>query len=295
MRKVIITAAALLALVGFSAGAEAQTQMNKSALIAQNNSSITTNGQGQITGALLNSLLGNMIASSCTILDTANCPVTSISGLGTGVATALAIAPGTTGGFVTFPLNLTGATGLVRASISDWGTNVQSALGHTLDAASGLVGYSQLAADVYATTSMSVSVQSAIQNATNAANGLAQLNASAQVVGPFALSNLLDSATAPTFTSGACGGAIGTTNGTAAFTFTTGSTSCSSTATIGLPAAAHGWICSAIDEASAGLFQIQETSDTTTSVVFTDFSIGSTPTATNFTASHTIKVACAAY
>ena len=109
------------------------------------------------------------------------------------------------------------------------------------------------------------------------------------------VSNLAVSATAPTFTSGACTGAIGTVNGTAAFTFTTGSSSCGSTATIGMPTATTGWICDALDMAEAGTARIQETSNSTTSVVFTNYSIGSSPAAANFTASHTVLVKCMAY
>jgi hypothetical protein len=107
--------------------------------------------------------------------------------------------------------------------------------------------------------------------------------------------NLAVSATAPTFTSGACAGAIGTANGTAAFTFTTGSGSCGNTATIGMPAATTGWVCDAFDEAIAGGSLIKETSDSPTQVVLTTYTIGTTPAAGPFTASHTVKVKCAAY
>jgi hypothetical protein len=113
--------------------------------------------------------------------------------------------------------------------------------------------------------------------------------------GGLTLAHSVMSSTAPTFTSGACTGAIGTVNGTAAFTFTTGSGACGSTATIGMPAATTGWICDAVDEAGGASFRIQETSDTTTSVVFTGYSIGTSPAAANFTVSHTVKVKCAAY
>ncbi len=106
---------------------------------------------------------------------------------------------------------------------------------------------------------------------------------------------LVASATAPTFTSGACSGAIVTANNTAAFTFKTGSGSCGSTATLAMPAASNGWVCDAVDEAGGGAFRIQETTDSPTSVVFTGFSIGSTPAVATFTASHTVKVKCSAY
>ena len=109
------------------------------------------------------------------------------------------------------------------------------------------------------------------------------------------LTHVAISATAPTFTSGACVGAIGTTNGTAAFTFTTGSGSCTNTAVLGMPTAANGWVCSAFDEAIAGASQIQETADTVNSVTLTTFTIGTTPVAGPFTASHTVKLQCTGY
>lgn len=109
------------------------------------------------------------------------------------------------------------------------------------------------------------------------------------------VSNLLMSATAPTFTSGACTGSIGTTNGTSVFTFSTGTGTCGNTATIGLPTAANGWSCQATDIAQAGTARIQQTAGTTSSVVFTNYSIGSSPAATAFTASHTVRVMCSAY
>jgi hypothetical protein len=114
-------------------------------------------------------------------------------------------------------------------------------------------------------------------------------------LGPQATPHVLISATAPTFTSGACVGAIGTTNGTAAFTFTTGSGSCTNTAVLGMPTAANGWVCSAFDEAIAGASQIQETADTVNSVTLTTFTIGTTPAAGPFTASHTVKLQCTGY
>jgi hypothetical protein len=138
-------------------------------------------------------------------------------------------------------------------------------------------------------------VAAALAIAVNGASGIVVESAGALILGPFGLAHLTESATAPTFTSGACTGAIGTTNGTAAFTFTTGSSSCGSTATIGLPAATTGWICDAFDMAVVGTARIQETSNTTTSVVFTNYSIGSSPGATNFSTTHTVNVKCVAY
>jgi hypothetical protein len=107
--------------------------------------------------------------------------------------------------------------------------------------------------------------------------------------------SLLVSATAPTFTSGACVGAIGTVTSTAAFTFTTGSGSCTNTAVLGMPTAATGWVCDAFDEAITGASYIKESADSTTSVTLTTYTVGSSPAAGPFTASHTVKVHCTAY
>ncbi len=106
---------------------------------------------------------------------------------------------------------------------------------------------------------------------------------------------LVASATTPTFTSGACSGALGTAAGTAAFTVSTGTGTCGSTFTLGMPTAAHGWVCDANDEAIAGSTLIRETTDSTSSVSFTNYSVGSSPAATGFPTSHTVKVKCAAY
>jgi hypothetical protein len=124
---------------------------------------------------------------------------------------------------------------------------------------------------------------------------LAESFTATQTFSGITLTNLAMSSTAPTFTSGACSGAIGTVNGTGAFTFTTGSGSCGSTATIGMPTATTGWICDAVDLAEAGTARIQQTSNSTASVVFTNYSIGSSPAATNYTVSHTVQVKCTGY
>jgi hypothetical protein len=57
----------------------------------------------------------------------------------------------------------------------------------------------------------------------------------------------------------------------------------------------NGWICSAVDEADGAANRIVETSGSTTQVIFTHYSIGTTPAAANFATSHTVKVQCAAY
>ena len=98
--------------------------------------------------------------------------------------------------------------------------------------------------------------------------------------------------TAPTFTSGACVGAMGANpNGTSAFQVTTGTGSCGSTFTIGMPAnqVSNTWVCYANDIADTGW--IKQTADSTTAIVFTHETIG-TVTPSNFTVSHTIDVKC---
>lgn len=59
----------LLVTVGISASAFAQTSSTRATLEAQNNAVIIPNGVGSITGAKLNGMLGNMIASTFTLLD----------------------------------------------------------------------------------------------------------------------------------------------------------------------------------------------------------------------------------
>lgn len=59
----------LLVAVGISAPAFAQTSSTRATLEAQNNAVIIPNGVGSITGAKLNGMLGNMIASTGTLLD----------------------------------------------------------------------------------------------------------------------------------------------------------------------------------------------------------------------------------
>jgi hypothetical protein len=113
-----------------------------------------------------------------------------------------------------------------------------------------------------------------------------------------ASAHLVDSWTSPTYTGGGCTAGspgIGTANGTRAFTVTMGSGTCGNTLTIGLPTASTGWVCDANDEAIAGTSWIKETTDSVSSVVFTTYTIGTTPAAGPFTANHTVKVKCAAY
>lgn len=67
-RAVFALAVALLSAVAPSI-AVAQTSSTRATLEAQNNAVITPNGVGSITGAKLNGMLGNMIASTFTLLD----------------------------------------------------------------------------------------------------------------------------------------------------------------------------------------------------------------------------------
>ena len=125
---------------------------------------------------------------------------------------------------------------------------------------------------------------------------LLNINGSLSTSGAYKLGGrIMASTTAPTFTSGACVGAMGTANSTAAFTVSTGTGSCGSTFTLGMPGDATGWVCDANDEAIAGTTAIRETADTTTSVTFTNYSVGSSPAAVSFPTSHTIKVKCTGY
>ena len=161
--------------------------------------------------------------------------VTTVLMLNAGVATAIQHTLDAASGLVSYSSLASDVTTVLSLN-----AGVATAIQHTLDAASGLVSYSALASDVSTVLSFGTGVATALQAATNAAGG---------VMAPPAL---LISSTAPTFTSGACTGAIGTTNGTAAFTVTTGSGSCGSTIVLGLPTAAHGWMCNAFDMAIAG-------------------------------------------
>ena len=75
--------AALLAVIAWiglaSAGFAAGTPTTRSGLETQNNLSITTGKPGNITGASLNSLLGNMISSTITPLDYSAITITEAS------------------------------------------------------------------------------------------------------------------------------------------------------------------------------------------------------------------------
>ncbi len=106
---------------------------------------------------------------------------------------------------------------------------------------------------------------------------------------------MVSSASNPVFSSGACGGSMGTSLNTAAFTILTGSGACSSVVNIGMPTATHGWICYAVDEQSGAGTRIAQSSDNVNTVTFTNYSIGTTPAVTNFVVSRVVLVMCSAY
>src|ERR1700722_6239218 len=65
-------AVALVSFFSFITVVNAQTSTIRSVLETQNNTTITTNHVGGITGAILNSMLGNIIASEVTQSDVTN-------------------------------------------------------------------------------------------------------------------------------------------------------------------------------------------------------------------------------
>lgn len=95
--------------------------------------------------------------SAVTLTNATGLPISSgVSGLGTGVATALAVNVGTAGspvvngGALGTPSSgtATNLTGLPIAGLSGLGTGVGSALGNALNGAGGLVGFNSLASGV---------------------------------------------------------------------------------------------------------------------------------------------------
>lgn len=112
--------------------------------------------------------------------------------------------------------------------------------------------------------------------------------------------SLFISATAPTIAAAGCGGSAATianNNGTAAFEINVG-TAPGSACTVTMPAAAHGWSCSAVDVTtnSTSVFvqkQSPAASQTTTQIVITNFN--DVAVATAFTASDVVRVSCHGY
>ena len=75
LKRLLHAAMVLATLQAFSPSALAQTPQSPAALQNYINQYITTNGQGKITGAILNTILGNIVASMCPILGSIlSCP-----------------------------------------------------------------------------------------------------------------------------------------------------------------------------------------------------------------------------
>lgn len=119
-KHAVLCAAVLLA----SWQANAQTSSTRAQLESNINAEITTNGTGQITGAILNKVLQDQAASTATLLDANSLPLANLQNitgpsllgsatsgstpvstvpLASAVATALGIAPNAAGGFVSVP------------------------------------------------------------------------------------------------------------------------------------------------------------------------------------------------
>ena len=109
--------------------------------------------------------------------------------------------------------------------------------------------------------------------------------------------HLLVSSTAPTYASGGCtGAAIVTSNNTAAFSASVGSSACSGSQPLvfTLPAAATSWNCRARDITQPTFIVLQTGAQSTTSVTITNY--GTTPgTAVAWVASDVVEISCMAY
>lgn len=187
--------------------------------------------------------------------------------------------------FTTASMVNSGLTGLMYANGASAvtaiapGTGVVAALGHALDAASGLVSYSSLASDINTVLSISASVQSAVQNATNAASGLVLLNSvkMAPIVGTLA------SGSAPTGSTGTCT-ASSFTGGTLAGTFSAAVCAAGTFILSGLPTATNGYACFASNRTHIADLLV-ETATSATSATFT----------ATTAASDTVQFACTGY
>ena len=100
----------------------------------------------------------------------------------------------------------------------------------------------------------------------------------------------------PTWATGACSGSVVSTSGTyAGFRINTGTGACGSTYRINLPTVTNDWMCDAVDEASGGYSpptRIQQTGHSFSDATFTNYSIGTTPAATNFPTNKQIMMRC---
>ena len=112
-----------------------------------------------------------------------------------------------------------------------------------------------------------------------------------------ATGHLFISSTAPTLSSGGCtGAAITTSNNTAAFAATVGTSSCSGSEPLvfTLPSAAHSWACNARDINQPTYILKQTGTASTTSVTITNYGI-LPGTASAWVANDVVEVTCTAY
>jgi hypothetical protein len=108
--------------------------------------------------------------------------------------------------------------------------------------------------------------------------------------------NLLESSTAPTISSGfGTSPSITFNNGTAAFRINVGTGGAATSGVIGLPAAANGWNCYAADITtnSASVFLTKQTASTTSTATIGNFNTSAVATA--WTASNILAVSCFAF
>jgi len=134
----------------------------------------------------------------------------------------------------------------------------------------------------------------------NAGTNVTRMNGDASGVQStaFALTNLVESSTAPTIAGAGCGGSsasISANNGTASFNINVGTAPTSGGCTVTMPAAAAGWNCSVTDITtnSTSVFYQKQTGGSTTSVVVNNFSDVAVATAPN--ANDIYRMQCSAF
>ena len=110
---------------------------------------------------------------------------------------------------------------------------------------------------------------------------------------------IIESGTAPSIASGFCSSPSITTNGTAAFSVTTGSSSCANptVGVITMPAASHAWSCHAQDRTTPASYVIAAYADGSTPTTKEDVAVYSRSTglAVQITASDVIDFVCAGF
>lgn len=140
LRNLINTVAICLTFSGAN-GTLAQTAMNRSALYQQNNTKITPNGVGAITGAVLNSMLGNMIASMMTIIDNALFPVYEPTSPNTpNCNTAVSSAAATSGLTINLPGVISGGCTIIATVANSHAITINAAGGQTIAEPTGPSG-----------------------------------------------------------------------------------------------------------------------------------------------------------